>query len=82
MESNGIVVLSPSFGHDLGLLRSVEYLSVEQLISQLSVEAFVVGVLPGTTQLNAERPNPGRGSITDACPRFRYWFRCKPCPET
>ena len=54
MGPNGVVLLSPSFDHDLGLLKSVEYLSVEQLISQFSVEAFVVAVLPGATWLDIE----------------------------
>ncbi len=45
MRPNGVVRVSPSFDYYLGLSQGVEYLSVEQLISQFSVEAFVVDIL-------------------------------------
>jgi hypothetical protein len=61
VRPNGVVVLSPSFDHDLGLLESVEYLSVEQFISQLAIEAFVVAVLPGAAGFNVKGLNTHRG---------------------
>jgi hypothetical protein len=52
--SDGIVVLPPPFDHHLGLSEGVEYLAVEQFISQFSVEAFVVAVLPGATGIDEQ----------------------------
>jgi hypothetical protein len=40
MRPNGIIVLSPSLDHHLGLSEAVEYLCVEQLISQFSIEVI------------------------------------------
>ena len=54
MRPDGVVLLTGSFDHHLGLSQGVEYLSVEQLISQFSVEAFVVAILPGATWLDIE----------------------------
>jgi len=54
MRPNGVVLVPPSFDHHLGLSQCVEYLSLEQLISQFSIEAFVVTVLPGATSLDIE----------------------------
>ena len=43
----GVIVLSePVFDNDLSLLRRRELLGVEYLMTQGSVEAFVVSVLP------------------------------------
>jgi hypothetical protein len=52
--SDGIIVLSPSLDHHLGLSQGVEYLSIEQLISQFPIEALVVAVLPGASWLDIE----------------------------
>jgi hypothetical protein len=35
---NGVVVTTPPFNEDLGLLDGIEDLAVEQLITQLAVE--------------------------------------------
>jgi len=45
VRPDDIVVPSPSFDDDLGLLESVEGLAIQQL----AVEAFALAVLPGTT---------------------------------
>ena len=58
MRANGVVVMSPCFDHDLGLLERVEDLAVEQLIAELSVEAIVVAVLTGAAWLDAGGPRP------------------------
>jgi hypothetical protein len=44
----------PALYQNLGLLQGVENLPVEQLIPQLSIEAFVVTVLPTTAGFNVE----------------------------
>ena len=46
--------LAPTLYQDLGLLQGIENLPVEQLISQLPVEALGVTVFPGTTRFNGE----------------------------
>jgi hypothetical protein len=50
-----IVFLPPALDQDLGLLQGVENLPVEQLITQLPIEALVVTVLPRTAWFNVER---------------------------
>jgi len=45
---DGIVVPSPGFDHDLCLFQRVEDLTIEQLITKLSVEALAVPIFPGT----------------------------------
>jgi hypothetical protein len=50
-----IVFPPPALYQDLGLLQGVENLPVEQLITQLSIEAFDVTVLPRTARFNVER---------------------------
>jgi hypothetical protein len=50
-----IVFLPPGLYQDLGLLQGIENLPVEQLITQLPIEALVVTVLPRTARFNAER---------------------------
>jgi hypothetical protein len=45
-------MLPPDFDHDLGLLQCVEDLAVQQLVAQLSVEAFAIAILPRTSRLD------------------------------
>ena len=54
MRPDRIVFLSPALDQDLGLLQGVETLPVEQLITQLPIEALVVTVLPGAARLDIE----------------------------
>jgi hypothetical protein len=67
MWSDCVVVLSPAFNEHLCLLQCVEDLAIEQLISELAVEAFIVAVLPGAAWLDVEsldadpaEPSPNR----------------------
>jgi hypothetical protein len=53
-----IVFPTPALYQDLGLLQGIENLPVEQLITQLPIEALVVTVLPRTTRFNIERFDP------------------------
>ena len=45
MWPHGVVVTPPSLDHDLGLFERVEDFSIEQFVTQLSVEGFNVTVL-------------------------------------
>jgi hypothetical protein len=58
MRPDRIVILASALYQDLGLLQGVEDFAVEQLITQLSVEALVVAILPGTPGFNVERFYP------------------------
>ena len=55
MGSDGVVVVTPLFDQDLGLLEAAEDFPVEQLVPQLAVEAFAIAILPGATRLDVER---------------------------
>ena len=55
MRPYGVVVASPGFDHDLGLLQCVEDLAVEQFIAQFAVEAFAIAVLPRAARLDIGR---------------------------
>lgn len=46
MRSFGIVVSSPMLNQDLRLFQSVEDLHVQALITQFSIEALAITVLP------------------------------------
>jgi hypothetical protein len=63
----GVVVMEPGFDQDPGLRQGVEDLSVEQLVTELAVEGFVVAVLPGTVLLDVERTHadPGQPVLDD-----------------
>lgn len=52
MRALRVVVLTPALDHDLRLSQAVEDLAVEQLVSQLRVEALTVTVLPRRTRLD------------------------------
>jgi hypothetical protein len=54
MRSESVVLLPPPFDDHLGLFQGIEYLSVEQLISQFSIEGFVVSVFPGAGWLDEQ----------------------------
>ena len=54
MRPYRIVFPAPAPYQDLGLLQGVENLPVEQLVTQLTIEALVVPVLPGTARFNAK----------------------------
>jgi len=47
-----IIFPPPALYQDLGLLQGVENFPVEQLVTQLDIEALVVTVLPGTARFN------------------------------
>ena len=46
-------MVSPVFNDDLRFLQCVEDLAVQQFVSQLTVEALAIAVLPGAAWLNA-----------------------------
>lgn len=50
-----VVLPPPVLDNDLGLLQRKEQLPIQQLISELAVEALVVSVLPRTAGLDKER---------------------------
>src|SRR6478735_7834826 len=45
-------MLPPDFDHDLRLLQCVEDLAVQQLVAQLSVEAFAIAIFPRASRLD------------------------------
>src|SRR3954463_2938575 len=57
----GVVVPPPALDDDLGLGQRVEDLTVEQLVTELAVEALAVAVLPGATGLDVGSLRPHRG---------------------
>ena len=61
MGSHGIVQPSPLLDEDDSLGQCVEDLSVQELVSELAVEALVVAVLPRTSGLDVERLNTESG---------------------
>ena len=56
VRTNRIVVLPPGFYDDLRLVERVEELDVEAFISELSIEALIVSVLPRASRLDEEGP--------------------------
>ena len=50
MRSLAVIVLSPLFDDDIGLLQAVEDFTIEQLIREAGVEALAVAVLLGQTR--------------------------------
>jgi len=67
-----IVVFSPLLDDHLGFLEAVEDFAVEQLVSKLAIEAFVVAVLPRTTGRDEHglRANPLEPITNDLCGHF------------
>jgi hypothetical protein len=41
-----VVMLPPFFDQDLCLTQAVEYFSIQELVSEPSIEAFAIAVLP------------------------------------
>ena len=69
MGPESVVFLPPSFDDHLGLLKSIENLPIEDLISEFSIEGFVVSILPGAAWLDEQgldsdpsKPVPDRRS--------------------
>jgi hypothetical protein len=58
MRPYRVIFLTTTLYQDLGLLRGIEDLTVEQLIPQLSIKALVVAILPGTPEFNIELFDP------------------------
>ena len=58
MRSEGVVFRSPLLYEDLGLPQGIEDLSIEDLVSELPVEAFAVPVLPGAPRFDEEGSHP------------------------
>ena len=52
MWANGVVVASPVFEENPGILEGVEDISVQELVAQPRVEALDVSILPGRTWLD------------------------------
>ena len=71
-----VIVLSPLFDDDFGLLQAVEDFTVEQLIPEAGVEALAVAVLPGRTRryvgsLGAHGADPVPNLFSD-----KLWAHC------
>src|SRR5262245_63002804 len=70
MRPDRIVMAPPAFDDDLSFLEGVEDLAIEQLITQASVEALDVAVLPRTAPLDignlgADSGDPSLDSLGD-----------------
>ena len=61
MWAHRIVMAPPAFDDDLGLFQCVEDFAIEQLVTELRVEALAVAVLPGAAGLDERGPCPHRG---------------------
>ncbi len=55
MRSMGIILPSPAFNDDLGFLQRVKDFSIQQFISQFTVERFHIAIFARTARLNEER---------------------------
>lgn len=55
MRPDCVVVLTPLLDEDLRLFERAENFSVEEFISEFTVEAFIVPILPGTAGFDKER---------------------------
>src|SRR5690606_22198910 len=60
MRPLGVIVSPPCLDDDPGLGEAVEYLTVEQFITQLRVEALAVAVLPRAARLDEGSLGPDR----------------------
>ena len=58
MRHESVVLLPSPFNKHLGLFEGIENLPIENVISQLSIEGFVVSILPGAARLDKEGLNP------------------------
>ena len=55
MRPDGVIVSAPALDDDLSFSQRVEDLAVEQLVSQASIEAFNVAILPRAAGLDVSR---------------------------
>ena len=78
MRPDGIVVPSPSFDHDLCLFQRVEDLTIEQLITKLSVEAFAVAIFPGTAWFDVGGLGTHGGNPSPKCQGNELWAVVRP----
>ena len=63
MWADGIVMPTPALDDDLSLAERIEYLTVQQLVSEPGIEALDVTILPRTSRrdvrrLRADRRDP------------------------
>jgi len=54
MRPESVILLPPAFDDHLSLLKSIENLPVEHLITEFSIEGFVVPILPGAARINEQ----------------------------
>ena len=54
MGTNSIILFPPLLDQYLGLFQCIKDFSVEQLISELAVEQFVVTIFPRAARLNIQ----------------------------
>ncbi len=55
MRAHAIVMAPPGFNEDLCLSERREDLNVQELVSELRVQALAVAILPRTARLDVER---------------------------
>src|ERR1019366_5677478 len=55
VRPSGVVLLPPPFDNHFCFPKVIEYFSIQQIVSELTVETLVVAVLPRTSRLNVER---------------------------
>jgi hypothetical protein len=58
MRPNSVVVAAPAFDDDPGFLQGAEDLAVEQLVTELRVEALAIAILPWAAGLDIGAPTP------------------------
>ena len=69
VRTNGVVVPSPALDDHLCVLQRVKDFTVEQLVTELRVEAFTVAVLPWTASLDVGGLGPDGGNPPPPLPR-------------
>ena len=52
MWADRVVMAPPRFDENLGFLERIEYLSVQELVTQSGIEALDVTILPGRARLD------------------------------
>src|SRR3954462_2244451 len=55
MRAHAVVMASPAFDHNSGLLEGVEDLAIQQLVPQPRIERLHIPVLPGRAPLDVGR---------------------------
>ena len=66
-------VLAPIFKQHLGLLERVEDLAVQQFVPELTVEAFVVAVLPRASRFDKQSFGAHTGEPVAHFARGHFW---------